>query len=107
MEELDSIQLAIDFVEERLRANGYTNVALVSELNRTLGYLMRLQSAQCNRPEEYKPKGEWLRMSDLSEKDDNRYKCSCCGNVIRHKSSIQLYTFNGWCGRCGSDNRIR
>ena len=50
------------------------------------------------------PKGEWLRMSDLSEKDDNRYKCSRCGNVIHHKSRMDLYTFNSWCGRCGSDN---
>ena len=51
------------------------------------------------------PKGEWLRMSDLSEKDDNRYKCSRCGNVIHHKSRMDLYTFNSWCGRCGSNNR--
>ena len=50
------------------------------------------------------PKGEWLRMSDLSEKDDNRYKCSRCGNVIHRKSRMDLYTFNSWCGRCGSDN---
>ena len=50
------------------------------------------------------PKGEWLRMSDLSGKDDNRYKCSRCGNVIHHKSRMDLYTFNSWCGRCGSDN---
>ena len=48
--------------------------------------------------------GEWLRMSDLSEKDDNRYKCSRCGNVVHHKSWVDLYTFNSWCGRCGSDN---
>ena len=53
------------------------------------------------------PKGEWLRMSDLSEKDDNRYKCSRCGNVIYHKSRMDLYTFNSWCGRCGSDNGRR
>ena len=51
------------------------------------------------------PKGEWIRMSDLSEKDDDRYKCSRCGNVIHHKSRMDLYTFNSWCGRCGSDNR--
>ena len=48
--------------------------------------------------------GEWLRMSDLSEKDDNRYKCSRCGNVVHYKSRLDLYTFNSWCGRCGSDN---
>lgn len=49
-------------------------------------------------------KGEWLRMSDLSEQEDDRYKCSRCGNVIHHKSEMNLYTFNSWCGRCGSDN---
>lgn len=49
-------------------------------------------------------KGEWLRMSDLSEQEDDRYKCSCCGNVIHHKNKMDLYTFNSWCGRCGSDN---
>ena len=49
-------------------------------------------------------KGEWLRMSDLSEQEDDRYRCSYCGNVIHHKSKMDLYTFNSWCGRCGSDN---
>lgn len=33
---------AIDELRERIHANGYTNVALVSELNRSIGYLMRL-----------------------------------------------------------------
>lgn len=50
------------------------------------------------------PKGQWLRMSDLSEQEDDRYKCSRCGNVIHHKNKTDLYTFNSWCGRCGSDN---
>jgi len=52
---------------------------------------------------EYKDprKGEWLRMSDLSEQEDDRYKCSRCGNVIHHKNKMNLYTFNSWCGRCG------
>ncbi len=49
-------------------------------------------------------KGEWLRMSDLSEQEDDRYKCSRCGNVVHHKNEMDLYTFNSWCGRCGSDN---
>lgn len=49
-------------------------------------------------------KGEWLRMSELSEQEDDRYKCSRCGNVIHHKDKMNLYTFNSWCGRCGSDN---
>lgn len=49
-------------------------------------------------------KGERLRMSDLSEQEDDRYKCSRCGNVIHYKNEMDLYTFNSWCGRCGSDN---
>ena len=49
-------------------------------------------------------KGEWLRMSDLPEKDDDRYQCSRCGNVVHYKSKMDLYTFNSWCGRCGSNN---
>ena len=54
---------------------------------------------------EQKPrKGQWLRISDLSEQEDDRYKCSYCGNVIHHKSKMNLYTFNSWCGRCGSYN---
>lgn len=48
--------------------------------------------------------GQWLRMSDLSEEEDDRYKCSHCGNVVHYKLKHNLYTFNSWCGRCGSDN---
>jgi len=48
--------------------------------------------------------GEWLRMSDLSEQEDDRYKYSRCRNVIHHKNEMDLYTFNSWCGKCGSDN---
>lgn len=49
-------------------------------------------------------KGHWLRMSDLSEQEGDRYKCSCCGNVVHYTDKMNLYTFNSWCGRCGSDN---
>lgn len=42
--EFISRQAAIDVLEERLQANGYSNVALVSELNRSIGYLMGLPS---------------------------------------------------------------
>lgn len=53
------------------------------------------------------PKGHWIRMSDLSEQEDDRYKCSHCGNVVHHRNKMNLYTFNSWCGRCGSDNGRR
>lgn len=46
--------------------------------------------------------GTWERMSDLSANEDDRYKCSCCGNIVHHSDKTNLYTFNGWCGRCGA-----
>ena len=55
-------------------------------------------------PCECRPKGEWKRMSDLPEDKDDRYECSRCGNVLHYKKRIDLYTFNSWCGRCGSLN---
>lgn len=48
--------------------------------------------------------GQWMRMSDLSEKEDDRYQCSRCKNVVHYKDKMNLYTFNSWCGRCGSNN---
>lgn len=51
-----------------------------------------------------RPKGEWKRMSDLPEDKDDRYECSRCGNVVHYKKRMDLYTFNSWCGRCGSNN---
>ena len=53
---------------------------------------------------EDRPKGHWIRMSDLPEDKDDRYKCSQCGNVVHHSNGVNLYTFNSWCGRCGSLN---
>jgi len=51
--------------------------------------------------------GEWRKMSDLPEDEDDRYQCSRCDNVIHYLSKENLYTFNRWCGRCGSDNDRR
>lgn len=48
--------------------------------------------------------GRWERMSDLPEDKDDRYKCSRCGNVVHYSNGVNLYTFNSWCGRCGSLN---
>ena len=69
------------------------------------GFKQEIIEAACNRILGLKPKtGHWMRMSDLSEQKDDRYECSRCGNVIHHKNKLDLYTFNSWCGRCGSDN---
>lgn len=48
--------------------------------------------------------GKWLRMSDLPEDKDDRYKCSNCGNIVHYSNGVNLYHFNSWCGRCGSLN---
>lgn len=68
MDDLISRKAAIDVLEERLQANGYSNVALVSELNRSIGYLMRLPSVQpeivrCKDCKYYDPIGVCIEMS--------------------------------------------
>ena len=48
--------------------------------------------------------GKWLRLSDLPEDKDDRYKCSNCGTVVHYSNGVNLYHFNSWCGRGGSLN---
>ena len=61
-----SRQAAIDMLEGRLQANGYSNVALVSELNRSIGCLMRLPSAP--------PKHvEWIPCSERLPEEAGQY----------------------------------
>lgn len=54
-------QAAIDEIEERKNANGYRNVAVISELNRLEGYIMRLPSAQ--------PEPQWIPVSERMPED--------------------------------------
>ena len=51
--------------------------------------------------------GHWMRMSDLNESEDDRYKCSCCGNVVHHRDKVFLYTYNSFCGACGANNNAK
>ena len=51
--------------------------------------------------------GEWKRMSDLPIEIDDRFECSNCGNVVHYKDRIYLYTFNDYCGKCGSYNGFK
>lgn len=78
LEALDCVsrQAAIDVLEERLQANGYSNVALVSELNRSIGYLMRLPSAQ---PEIVRCKDCYLRYTS-------------CPMVVRYGNALTFFT---------------
>lgn len=51
--------------------------------------------------------GEWKRMSDLPIEIDDRFECSNCGNVVHYHDRINLYTFNDYCGKCGSYNGFK
>ena len=82
----------------------YKATRLINKGEITLGEYEEMTKPLDREIEQEPRKGEWLRMSDLSEQEDDRYKCSRCGNVIHHKNKMDLYTFNSWCGRCGSDN---
>lgn len=93
MSDLISRQAAINVLEERLQANGYSNVALVSELNRSIGYLMQLPSAQ---PEH----GRWI--------EDYYYDltCSKCGIRPLFYYDTEDYDYypslSAFCPHCGA-----
>ena len=83
-------QDAIDVLKERLYANGYSDVKLVSELNRSIGYIMRLPSAQPER------KGHWIEVAgDL--------QCSECGRT--YYDLYPDYSETHFCPNCGADMR--
>lgn len=54
-------QAVIDNIEERKNANGYHNVAVISELNRLEGYIMQLPSAQ--------PEPHWIPVTKKAHPD--------------------------------------
>ena len=83
---LISRQAAIDVLEERLRANGYTNVALVSELNRSIGYLMRLPSAEAE---------PVVRCKDC--KHYNLFNNGCNGMCCIHIDAFEVFYPNDYC----------
>lgn len=85
MSDLISRQAAIDVLKERLQANGYSNTALVSELNRSIWYLMRLSSAE--------RRGRW----------DNGF-CSVCGAeaLTEWNDTGGEYAFTTFCPNCGA-----
>lgn len=64
MSDLINRQEAIDVLKERLQANGYSNVALVSELNRSIGYLMNLPSVDAVEVVRCKDCEWWDRIDD-------------------------------------------
>ena len=122
-DDLISRQAAINVLEERLQANGYSNVALVSELNRSIGYLMRLPSAQPNTCEYWDDEsdfcalnrpsaqptidavevvhGEWIKENIVLTSDPPQYQwhCSECRRISRGFASEVL---TNYCLNCGA-----
>lgn len=92
IDDLISRQAAIDELIERIRANGYTNAALVSELKRSIGYLMLLPSAEPKRKHGYwngKPICGYATV-----------RCSVCGEAFLENNGRWKY-----CPNCGADMR--
>lgn len=51
-------------------------------------------------------KGEWEEERD-EKHGISRFTCSQCGNVIQDvEDRITFFTFNRYCGRCGSKMRM-
>lgn len=94
---LISRQAAIDVLEERLQANGYSNVALVSELNRSIGYLMRLPTVDAV-PVRH---GIFIGTEYDGYADGcpvyYEWKCSECGTVFEDEEPNYNY-----CPNCGA-----
>lgn len=86
MDDYISRAAAIDELEERLRANGYTNVALVSELNRSIGYIMRIPAADVQPVK----RGRWVAFG-------NTGLASCECGYITDRHSVYCY-----CPNCGA-----
>ena len=93
MNDLISRQEAIDVLEERLQANGYSNAALVLEFNRSIGYLMRLPSAQRESCEYWdaesnyctlnRPSAQHLEQKPVKPyRDEYHYYCGNCSDIV-------------------------
>ena len=82
MNDLISRLAAIDEIEERKNANGYRNVAVISELNRLEGYIMRLPSAQ----------PEIVRCKDCKWFNDYEVECSLSTGLV-------YVTSNDYCSK--------
>lgn len=79
-------QDAIDVLEEWCRANGYSNTVLISELNRSIGDLIRLPSAQ-----------QWIPCSKRLPKKSGQYYVSGGGKVWICEFLIIPNFTGGWC----------
>ena len=100
-----SLNAVIDILEHKSNANpSYWYTCDVIDRQDTIDDVMELPPVTPQRPNGQRPNGHWERMSEFPIEDDDRFKCSHCGNVVHYKDRINLYTFNRFCGRCGSYN---
>ena len=81
MNDLISRQAAVDEIEERKNANGYRNVAVISELNRLEGYIMRLPSAQPKTEERKEESAQNVPKEDLISRKEAIDALDCINGV--------------------------
>lgn len=86
MADLIDRQAAIDVLEERLKTNGYSNATLASELNRSIGYLMRLSSVEVV---------EIVRCKDCKHYD--LFNNGCNGMCCIHIDAFEVFYPNDYC----------
>lgn len=91
MSDLIDRQSVIDELEERKYANR-TSVPVVSELNRSIGYIMRLPSVQSGRE-----KAKWIRTGE------DGYCSNCKCDMPMFKEDWQwTYCETDFCPNCGA-----
>ena len=100
MSDLIDRQVAIDELEGRIKVNGYSNVALVSELNRCIGYIMRLPSAQLE-PQwipcsERLPEHYWDVLVTVKEKYEDEEEYRYHTDIAEHLEDDDWITTNDW-----------
>ena len=63
-----------------------------------------LKSTECKTCPHSRQTGEWKEERD-EKYGISKFTCSQCGNVISNiEDRITFFTFNRFCGRCGSKN---
>lgn len=80
-----SRQAALDAIEERIKANGYGIVALVSELNRLYGYIRRLPSVQSEHSQNTPQKQPDLETFGVKTGET-------CADAISRQEVIEIFT---------------
>lgn len=97
----DSIsrEAVLDEIKARLRASGYGNVFVVSELNKLIEFVKQLPLTPPTQ------KGTWVKenISLTTSPPQYQWHCSECGRIVHWFTTEVLTDF---CPSCGADMRV-